>query len=322
MRKKLAKSLGIFAILLCTMLSLPIHAQEAEIPEQHGSITISLNDTEDSLPKKDVVFSLTKVADIIDGRYETIEEFESLNIDFNELKTAEQMQDAAEKLKDASTKEDQTTITDETGTAVFTDIPIGVYLVHAKDIAEYERIMPGLIAIPTWNEEAKDMTFDITMFPKHSHLPVIRVNKIDSITRKNIKNKQFEFSSFKDSECKEKIETKQANTIDGTAEFTTTYGTIYIKETAAPQGYKLSNEVVKVEFNDDGMFVNDEKIDPVDGYIYSIVYQNAMLPSIQTGIQNYLIPYLMLLVGAGLVLGILVMNHKKKNKNQKEKKEQ
>lgn len=314
MRKKLKKTLGLFVIALCTFLSLPVQAEEIDMQEKSGSITIQLDDTQENLSKKDVVFSLTRVADVIDGTYTLTDEFKTLDLDINELKTAEQLQKAAEQFREIKADEEQTATTSQNGTAVFSNVPTGVYLVQAIDIADYEVIMPSLIAIPTWDEETTDMLYNVTMFPKHSHLPVIRVNKVDSITGKNIKNNKFEFSSFKDAACKETIETKQANTTDGTAEFTTTYGTIYIKETAAPQGYKLSDEVVKVEFNEKGVFVNDQKIEAIDGYIYSIIYQNAMLPSIQTGTKSYLIPYLMLLVGSGLVIGVIWMNHKKKEK--------
>ena len=50
-------------------------------------------------------------------------------------------------------------------------------------------------------------------------------NKVDENTMKNIISKEFEFTSFTDAECKNPIETKQANTKDGTVKFVLNYGT-------------------------------------------------------------------------------------------------
>ena len=98
----------------------------------------------------------------------------------------------------------------------------------------------------------------------------IQVNKIDSQTKQIIKSKDFAFGIYKDAKCKELISTVNANKETGTATFKDVeYGTYYIKEIAAPTGYKLSNEVVKV--------VVDEKLENV-GKTYSISYMNTPMP--------------------------------------------
>ena len=84
-------------------------------------------------------------------------------------------------------------------------------------------------------------------------LSSVLVNKVDSITGENIISKKFEFTLYSDAECKNEIITVNANTDDGTALFSDLrYGTYYIKETKAPKGYMLSDEVV-IYFNLDNL---------------------------------------------------------------------
>lgn len=98
------------------------------------------------------------------------------------------------------------------------------------------------------------------------------VNKVDSVTKENIKSKNFEFTMYKDAECTQKIETVQADKEQGTATFTNIpFGTVWIKETKAPLGYKLSKEIKEV--------VIDENTPIIDG-VYSFEYVNVLMPTI------------------------------------------
>ena len=139
--------------------------------------------------------------------------------------------------------------------------------------------------------------YDVTVYPKHTALPHILVNKVDSETGQNIKSNKFEFTSYSQENCAEssKLEKIEGDQETGTAEFLIRYGTTYIKESSAPQGYKLSDEVVKVKFTDEGLFVNDKEVHVDDNHRYSIVYQNALLPSVDTGTaKNKDMMYMML----------------------------
>ena len=70
---------------------------------------------------------------------------------------------------------------------------------------------------------------------------------MDSVTKENIKSKDFKFTMYSDPECKDVLAVVNGNTETGIATFKgITYGTYYIKETSAPEGYKLSDEVKKV----------------------------------------------------------------------------
>lgn len=114
----------------------------------------------------------------------------------------------------------------------------------------------------------------------------ILVNKVDSTTLENIISKDFKFSVCSDAECKDVIAEYNADVETGTALIDIIYGTtVYIKESSAPEGYLLSPEVVKVSLNSDGLFVNDEKVETDEDLLYSIIYQNTLLPVIQEEVE-------------------------------------
>lgn len=264
-------------------IALPPEEDLTIVPDDGlGSIRITLTDAAtEGRSKENVEFGLNEIADIEKGEYVLRQPYEEAGIDINQIQYAKDLEVAAKALKDYTETPEQTVKTSEEGKASFENLEVGVYLLYAIDLADYDVIEPFIISIPSWNETDKIMLYDVDVQPKHSHLPVIDVQKVDSVTKKNITNNRFEFTSYTDQECKDQIQTVKGDTTSGTADFTVTYGTVYIKETKAPQGYLLSDEVVKVEFNENGVFVNDQKIDPTDEYIYSIVYQNALMPSEQ-----------------------------------------
>ena len=142
-------------------------------------------------------------------------------------------------------------------------------------------------------------------------LSSVLVNKVDSITGENIISRKFEFTLYSDAECKNEIVTVNANTDDGTALFSDLrYGTYYIKETKAPKGYMLSDEVVKIEINDEGVFANGEKLTE-ENDVYSIVYQNSLLPSVFTGDTKSILMYLTMAAIAVVFIAIMIIIKKK-----------
>ena len=57
-----------------------------EVKSGTGSITITLSDTEDNRDKGNVKFGLSKVADVINGEYKVLTQYEAVNIDLNNIK--------------------------------------------------------------------------------------------------------------------------------------------------------------------------------------------------------------------------------------------
>lgn len=275
-----------------------------KVPENGlGSISVELTDAYDVyLSKENVKFGIVQIADIIKGEYVLKESFVDDEINLNEIKTAEEIDNVAKTLSKKVESPDYEMTTDEEGKATCKDLPVGVYLVYVEDLADYETINPFVVGIPTWDDEDELFQYDVTVFPKHTALPRILVNKVDSVTGQNIKSNKFEFSSYAQENCADssKLETIAGDQETGTAEFLIRYGTTYIKESSAPQGYKLSNEVVKVEFTDKGLFVNGKEVKVDDEHRYSIVYQNTLLPSVNTGTtKNHDMMYM--IIGIGII---------------------
>lgn len=270
-----------------------------KVPENGlGSISVELTDAYDVyLSKENVKFGIVQIANIEKGEYILKESFADDEIDLNKITKAEEIDNVAKTLSKKVESPDYEMTTDEEGKATCKDLPVGVYLVYVEDLADYETISPFVVGIPTWDDEDELFQYDVTVFPKHTALPRILVNKVDSVTGQNIKSNKFEFSSYAQENCADgsKLETIAGNQETGTAEFLIRYGTTYIKESKAPQGYKLSDEVVKVEFTDKGLFVNGKEVKVDDDHRYSIIYQNILLPSVNTGTsKNKDMMYMML----------------------------
>lgn len=249
----------IVCIMTLSLLSLccikPIQAQEIELKpdssvQEKGSIHVELEETKDRLSREEVELSLVRVADIQDGSYVLDEPYRSADVDMNDIKTAQGLQEAADTLRPLVKSPLQAKRTDAQGIVDFTDLKVGVYLLYVSDQAGYETIQPTLISVPMWDETAKQMNYHIEVFPKHAPLPALHVRKVDYYDHKSIL-KEAEFTLYSDAECTEAIKTEKTDPKDGIASFDgLLYQTVYIKETKAPAGYQLSDEVVKVTIDD------------------------------------------------------------------------
>lgn len=286
-----------------------------KVPENGlGSISVELTDAYDKyLSKENVKFGIVQIANIEKGEYILKESFADDEINLNKITKAEEIDNVAKTLSKKVESPDYEMTTDEEGKATCKDLPVGVYLVYVEDLADYETISPFVVGIPTWSDTDEIFQYDVTVEPKHTALPRILVNKVDSVTGQNIKSNKFEFTSYAQENCADssKLETIAGNPENGTAEFLIRYGTTYIKESKAPKGYKLSDEVVKVEFTDKGLSVNGKEVKVDDEHRYSIVYQNVLLPSVNTGTtKNKHMMYM--IIGIGIIaLGVSIATVRK-----------
>ena len=98
----------IVCIMTLSLLSLccikPIQAQEIELKpdssvQEKGSIHVELEETKDRLSREGVELSLVRVADIQDGSYVLDEPYRSADVDMNDIKTAQGLQEAADTLR-------------------------------------------------------------------------------------------------------------------------------------------------------------------------------------------------------------------------------
>lgn len=134
-----------------------------------GSITIKLADAKNNQSKEGVEFSISKIADIEDGLYKVKDDYKSVEVDLNNIKTANDLELAAELFKKVA-KTDNLMKTNANGECNIEDLDVGVYLVYAKNIANYDNITPFIVSIPSWNEKDKSMSYDIQVIPKHTEI--------------------------------------------------------------------------------------------------------------------------------------------------------
>ena len=134
----------------------------------------------------------------------------------------------------------------------------------------------------------------------------IKVNKVDYYDHKDIL-KVAEFTLYEDEACTKKIRTEKTNTENGIAVFDDlVYGIYYLKETKAPAGYELSDEVIKVTIDD--RWVNG------DDKLRTIIYPDRPLPAaggVATGNDAKPFLYLGLLIVS--VSGIFLIRRKRKD---------
>lgn len=153
---------------------LPDSSQLANVQEENtGSISVSLTEGKEGTSVEGITFHCVKVADIIGGEYVLTEAYADTKIDLNGLKNADDAAEAAKNLAQVEGAEGETGKTDAEGKLVFSNLGTGVYLLSAEDTATYDVITPALVAVPSWDEEAQGMVYDLEVEPKHSEREVV-----------------------------------------------------------------------------------------------------------------------------------------------------
>ncbi len=156
--------------------------------EYKGSISIELEDAEKTKDKSNVKLSVNKVADVIDGEYKLTRDYSSSDLDLNVITKANDLESAANKLAKLSKVNENILTTDESGKGKIENLEVGVYLVNAVDIANYENITPFLISIPTWSEVDNNMIYDVNAIPKHSPIPEVKTSGVPDTSYNNKTN--------------------------------------------------------------------------------------------------------------------------------------
>lgn len=104
---------------------------------------------------------------------------------------------------------------------------------------------------------------DINDIDQTVDLITVRITKLDSVSKKSLKGAEFTMYDTEDM-----VIDVQVSDDSGIAEFTIFAGEVVrIKETNAPEGYILSDEVIEIDASKD-----------IDGNLYSVEYFNDMLP--------------------------------------------
>lgn len=206
------------------------------------------------------------------------------------------------------------TITDSEGNVV--DSWISTTTPHyASGLIEGETYTLTEITAPYGFKVAESVTFTVSADKETQKVVMkddyiyssVRVVKCDIQTKKPIISNAFEFSIYADKECTQLIETSGANKSEGTALFENLiYGTYYIKETKAPLGYSLSDQVVEIVINEGGVFADGVNLAEENG-IYSFEYYDELLPVLNTGDTTDISKAITLIVLIAALAGWLVI---------------
>ena len=206
------------------------------------------------------------------------------------------------------------TITDSEGNVV--DSWISTTTPHyASGLIEGETYTLTEITAPYGFKVAESVTFTVSADKETQKVVMkddyiyssVRVLKCDIQTKKPIISNAFEFSIYADKECTQLIETSGANKSEGTALFENLiYGTYYIKETKAPLGYSLSDQVVEIVINEGGVFADGVNLAEENG-IYSFEYYDELLPVLNTGDTTDISKAITLIVLIAALAGWLVI---------------
>lgn len=167
MRKHLISGLMALYLLLCLPLSAAAHAVPDESQDGHCSITITMTYKGKAVPGG--TLALYKVGDVVedDGNYSFVP-VEAIQADIPKFGDI-QSPDLAGKL--AKLEKKLTSVTakpvtiDKKGTATFTDLRFGLYLVVQKTAASgYGKTSPFLVSVPyLYKDEYK---YNVTSQPK------------------------------------------------------------------------------------------------------------------------------------------------------------
>lgn len=146
-------------------------------------------------------------------------------------------------------------------------------------------------------------------------LQTVQLVKKDSNTNEVIKDK-FTFGLYEDQECTKLIKTVDSDKEQGTVTFSDLrYGTYFIKEESSPKGYVLSDQIIKLEINDQGIFIDGEKIEEENDK-YTFEFYNTPVDTPKTGDNSNLALWASLLGIATITLvGMGVHEHKKRKIN-------
>ena len=146
-------------------------------------------------------------------------------------------------------------------------------------------------------------------------LQTVQLVKKDSNTNEVIKDK-FTFGLYEDQECTKLIKTVDSDKEQGIVTFSNLrYGTYFIKEKSSPKGYVLSDKIIKLEINDQGIFIDGEKVEEENDK-YTFEFYNTSVDTPKTGDNSNLVLWASLLGIATISLvGMGVHEHKKRRIN-------
>lgn len=203
----------------------------------------------------------------------------------------------------------ETSYSDEEGKLVFeADLPLTLYELKEIEPCPGYALNEETVEIDTRKPKDMDVIHIEKVLENDFNTISICVNKVDQ-NNDLIKNNDFEFGLYKDKECKELIESKTNENKKGFVQFDNLdVGTYYIKEIKAPNGYKLSDEIICVQVKEYGkVFINNKEVKTDEERVYSLSVKNEKIPEIQTGLQNNTTLFISLIGLSGVAILIYLV---------------
>ena len=208
---------------------------------------------------------------------------------------------------------------DENGKVQFmSNLPLGTYEIKEIQAPKGYKVSKEsiLVELKYENDKINLVKFDKEV-PNDFQELEFKVFKTDE-KGKPITGKDFEFGLY-EPDCKTEIQKVNGDDKTGTATFEDlTIGDYCVKETKAPEGFKKSEEEVKLNIKEYGeVYVNDKKADEEGTNIYGVTYKNDKIEEkeeVETGVSNNMFVWLISGISAGLVAISAILMKNRKNK--------
>lgn len=256
-----------FLLLLLAAGALHISPKPAAA-QTTGSLQVRL--VQDGRPVPDTTLLLVKAASLEDGLLVFQAPFvqDTLSLESLQNQDSQALQTMAARLHEqtagqpVSLQDEQSTGSD--GTAQFQNLEAGLYLLQAQEPAPCGFVVPQLVLLPAVRPDGS-VNWTLEAEPKISPVPSLQICKTDE-NGVPITGKEFAFASYADADCTRLIQEVQGDPQTGLLDLPLQAGKTWVRETRAPEGYALSEEVLAIETLAPGqLWINSEPCEVTDG---------------------------------------------------------
>lgn len=275
--------LGSFSLLYLSFSIAAAPGDPADDPDadQTGTVEIRLEPGKSGRSWNGVEFEAYYCAgiDLESGQLDWLEPYKGCTLDTESFSSTQAVQEAITYLAGRKTEPAATAAVNEAGVAVFENLAYGLWLFSVSKPAEYDLVGSFLAILPCWNEEEERFETHLSVRAKANELCDIAIRKTDP-EGQPIVGKEFVFASYLDRELTRMAASVSGDPATGLARFRPCLGqTFYLKEISAPQGYVLSDRIVKVTMDKDGsLYVDNVKKKPDSSMLVAIDYENKPVP--------------------------------------------
>ena len=255
------------AFMFLTIFALPVQAAK------NGSITI-IDKTYEGKLLENINVKLYKVADFTDNSRSEIvmkDAFKDFELDIDKLVSSDALEESARLcesfIREHSIKPLATTITDENGKAVFSDISDGIYLVMQSQVNYDEYTVtsvPFYVQVPFVDKDG-NVNYQVTTYPKNEvvypedmdELSVIKIWK-DNNNKDKMRPDYIEVGLYGNGQLKETVVLNNLNNWSYTWSDLSKDVVWNVEEINVPDNYRMTSErnqnhiTITNEFDSDG----------------------------------------------------------------------